>query len=201
MEVLVEEEAKTQLKALPARVASYINQVELIAYALNQLPSLYATSQQGLEYQVQRGRTKFGTQITQAVQRAIAAIRRDPLRTCVPLQSQPQSVPLRDVLHQLRLVLKNDKVDWETLPTAVAEALAQSGAAGVTWDARYETASSSSYASSRQSTDAVSVPTADLTHLHWKGNAKQQVHPKPEYSPHRAADRSDSGWDDPFHKV
>jgi hypothetical protein len=125
MEILVEQEVMRQLKALPPRMGSYINQVELVAYALNQLPALYATSEKGLEYQLERGKSKFSNQIYQAVQRALAAIRRDPLRTYAPLQIQ-QSPQMRDVLHQLRLLLRNDKLDWEHLPVAVKEAIGKS---------------------------------------------------------------------------
>ncbi len=122
MELLVEEEVERQVRALPPRVASYINQTELVAYALNQLPALYATSEKGLEFQIQRGRVKLAVQVSQAVQRAIAAIRRDPLRSYVPLQPQ-QSTHLRDVLHQLRRVLKNDSLNWENLPVAIRHAI------------------------------------------------------------------------------
>ncbi|RMF69026.1 MAG: hypothetical protein D6742_03565, partial [Cyanobacteria bacterium J069] len=122
MELLVEQEVDRQLKALPPKVASYINRLELVAYALNQLPALYATSEQGLKHQMHRGMARHGVQVAQAVQRAIAAIRRDPLRTYAPLQAQ-QSPMLQDVLYQLRRVLKNERLNWETIPVAVEEAL------------------------------------------------------------------------------
>jgi hypothetical protein len=137
MEILVEEEVARQIKSLPPRASTYVNQVELVAYALNQLPALYATSERGLEYQLQRARAKFKDQIRQAVLRALAAIRRDPIRAYAPLQSPQQSAPLREVLHQLRVVLKNDKIDWETLPKAIEIALQDKQPNGMTWDARY----------------------------------------------------------------
>lgn len=122
MESLVEQEVDRQLKALPPKVASYINRLELIAYALNQLPALYATSEHGLQHQLRRGRATHGAQVAQAVQRAIAAIRRDPLRSYEPLRAKQPPV-LQDVLCQLRRVLKNERLSWETLPIAVEEAL------------------------------------------------------------------------------
>ena len=155
MEVLVQEEVEKQVRALPVRSTAYINRLELVAYALNQLPSLYATSEKGFEYQVQRGRSKFGDQIAQAVRRALAAIRRDPLRTYAPLQNPHHSAPLREVLHELRLLLKNDKVDWDTLPREIERALntsqprshfpsrSPSHPQGITWDAHYEATSQS----------------------------------------------------------
>lgn len=136
MELLVEEEVARQYKKLSARLSSYVNPTELVAYALNQLPSLYATSEKGLEYQLERGRAKYGAQITQAVQRALAAVSRDPLRNNAPLADQ-QSMPLREVLHQMRLLLKNDKVDWDSLPTAVEQALRRAARGGAAWEGSY----------------------------------------------------------------
>lgn len=136
MELLVEEEVVRQCKALPSRVAAYMNPEELVAYALNQLPALYATSSQGLEYQIQKGRVKHRPEIEKAVQRAIAAVRRDPLRRHTPL-TLAQATPLREVLQQLRRLLKNDQIDWESVPNAVEQALKrvayQAAQGGSTW--------------------------------------------------------------------
>jgi DNA-binding transcriptional regulator YdaS (Cro superfamily) len=136
MELLVEEEVSRQAKSLPARVASYVNQSELVAYALNQLPALYATSEKGLEYQIEKGRVKFAPQIAQSVQRAIAAIRRDPLRTHIPLETQERA-PFIEVLDQLRGLLRNDRVDWENLPSVIEQALNRAARGEVSWDSRY----------------------------------------------------------------
>lgn len=135
MELLVEEEVSRQFKALPPRLASYVKEVELTAYALNQLPALYATSEQGLKYQLKRGNDRYKSQISQAVQRALAAVSRDPLRNANPLQAQAVT-GLRDVLQQLRRLLKNDKLEWENLPNIVEQALRQAARSGAAWDVR-----------------------------------------------------------------
>nr|RNJ67591.1 MAG: hypothetical protein EDM05_18795 [Leptolyngbya sp. IPPAS B-1204] len=123
MELLVEEEVVRQFNSLSPRVAAYVNQIEWVAHALNQLPPLYATSEKGLHYQIQCGRLKHGAAIKQAVQRALAAIRRDPLRSSTPLESP--NVPLPEILTQLRFLLHNDYLEWEALPYAVEQALEQ----------------------------------------------------------------------------
>ncbi|WP_416671675.1 late competence development ComFB family protein [Egbenema bharatensis] len=174
MELLVEEEVVRQSKALPPRMASYVNQVELVAYALNQLPALYATTEVGLEHQLKRGRERHGQTITQAVRRALAAVSRDPLRTHVPLQDA-QKMPLREVLHQMRLLLRNDKVNWENLPTAVEHALvkASRGKNGSDWEAY-----------------AVAPP----PRTSFQRKAARPTAPRPQDTP---ADQY--GWDDPYH--
>lgn len=123
MELLVEEEVVRQFNALSERMTSYVNQVEWVAHALNQLPPLYATSEKGLHHQLQRGKQQYGKDIQQAVQRALAAVCRDPLRSSIPLQSAQE--PAREILFQLRFLLRNDKLDWQTIPRAVELALEQ----------------------------------------------------------------------------
>ncbi|MDX2216608.1 MAG: late competence development ComFB family protein [Oculatellaceae cyanobacterium bins.114] len=231
MEVLVEEEVDRQIRALPARSTAYINRLELIAYALNQLPSLYATSEKGFEYQLQRGRSKFNEHIGQAVRRALAAIRRDPIRTYAPLQAPQQSAPLREVLHELRLLLKNDKIDWETLPKEVERALTTSEPVspqkGMTWDARYEATTHSypnrrvppalrhpNYDSSEQTT--IDSPVTRLQSPPPPPPPPQNYRPAPKPTQEVAAKRNglgrynaieadtpppEYGWDDPFYNI
>lgn len=85
MELLVEEEVMRQCKAFSSPDCFTLNTAELTACALNQLPSLYATTEEGLNYQIQRGRVKFVPQIRQAVQRSIATVRRAAQRPHHPL--------------------------------------------------------------------------------------------------------------------
>lgn len=173
METLVEQEVDRQLRALPPKVASYINRLELIAYALNQLPSLYATSEQGMQHQLQRGRARYGEQVAQAVQRAIAAIRRDPLRSYAPLQEQ-QSPILQDVLYQLRRVLKNERLSWETLPIAVEEALTSPP------PGRFASSAQPLYQSS--TTPAPSLGASSYAAHHLRVNPQRALSPFPEPS-------------------
>ncbi|GAB4476866.1 MAG: hypothetical protein OHK0037_38640 [Elainellaceae cyanobacterium] len=171
MESLVEQEVDRQLKALPSKVASYINRLELIAYALNQLPALYATSEQGLQHQIRRGKATHGAQVAQAVQRAIAAIRRDPLRSYEPLQAKQPPV-LQDVLYQLRRVLKNERLNWETLPIAVEEAL-------TTPPSRF---ASGGYRTASGETASTSMPTSASPSAGASSYAAHRLHVKPQRS-------------------
>lgn len=172
IELLVEEEVDRQISKLPSRTASYTNRTELIAYALNQLPPLYATSEKGLEYQIQKARTQLSSQINQAVMRAFAAIRRDPIRTCAPLKTNHLAAPLEDVLRQLRSLLKNDKVDWDNLPTAVEKALNRATQSGITWDARYQVPNSSNRRS-----DAGSTPSMPWSERNQSSNSYRSGNP------------------------
>ncbi len=188
MEILVEQEVLRQVNALPARIASYINQTELLAFALNQLPALYATSERGLEHQLERGKIKFAVQITQSVQRAIAAIRRDPLRSHVPLKVE-QDLPHQEVLSRLRRLLQNDRVDWETLPIAVEQALYRATQGETDLDRRRSTRSIQSSPLIHKSSPFASQPAAE-------------PQPFPQQTSQSRRDVLDNelfGWDDPLY--
>ncbi|MDY7021087.1 MAG: late competence development ComFB family protein [Cyanobacteriota bacterium] len=93
MQILVLQEVNHQLKELSPNQAEYIKPVEVITYALNRLPSLYASSKEGLCYQLKQAQEEYKPQILQAVRQGIAAVQRDPLRRSTPLMlnKQPKS--------------------------------------------------------------------------------------------------------------
>lgn len=116
MEVLVLEEVDDQLShRIGTQLVRYINRVEVATYALNRLPALYASSQEGVYYQVKRAKMQYGEQIGEAVSKGIAAVLRDPLRTSTPLTPEALSrvniklnlppegdreTPVREIYHQ-----------------------------------------------------------------------------------------------------
>jgi hypothetical protein len=92
------------------------------------LPSLYATGEKGLTYQLQLGRTQHAAKIQQAVQQSLSAVLRDPILNYEPLRLQA-SAGMRDVLKRIRTLLHNEQIDWETLPE-ILEALVQNTSRG-----------------------------------------------------------------------
>ncbi|BAQ59603.1 hypothetical protein GM3708_7 [Geminocystis sp. NIES-3708] len=90
MEILVDEEIQYQLthnKSL-ASVRNSLNLVEVATFALNRLPSLYASSKEGIHKQTARAVVQLKLQIRQAVTQGIAAVTRDPLRKSTPLPKE-----------------------------------------------------------------------------------------------------------------
>ncbi|WP_155968890.1 late competence development ComFB family protein [Kamptonema formosum] len=88
LEPAVVREVHRQLQTLPPRLVSYINPVQVIAYALNRLPPLYATSEKGWELQQQRIHTELEAEIVMEVRRGIAAVERDPFRAATPFRQR-----------------------------------------------------------------------------------------------------------------
>ncbi|PSB25859.1 competence protein ComFB [Stenomitos frigidus ULC18] len=135
MESLVVEEVEKQLQKLPAKVSSYVNKAEVIAYALNRLPALYATSEKGWEQQVIRARRELGNQILAAVRQAIAAVQRDPLRAVVPLKIGAEQES-QVVLQELKELLGQEELSWRNVVDGVENALIRTARGEVTWRKR-----------------------------------------------------------------
>ncbi len=127
MELLVEERVQQQVSALPQPIVSGVNSKDLVAYALNRLPPLYATSQEGMAYQMKRARVEYATQIDRTVDCAIAAIQQEPQRQRTPLEMPQISTAHQQLLQQLRSLLQHETVTWNTLPGEIQQALSQIG--------------------------------------------------------------------------
>lgn len=117
MEILVDEEINQQVKTLPPKLAKYINCVEVATYALNRLPTLYASSHEGLEKQRQRAKKELKNNITLAVRQGIAAVQRDPIRISTPLVSEKdvESEAAKEALKMLEGVLDSEELSWVSL--------------------------------------------------------------------------------------
>ena len=106
MELLVAEEVDKQFAQLPQRVMKYVKRLEVETYALNRLPSLYASSEKGWQYQYDKAKRDFDQQVAHAVRQAFAAVQVDPIRLSKPLpisedaESQMALQTLREMLHQ-----------------------------------------------------------------------------------------------------
>lgn len=82
LEPLVIEESQRQLRQLPPKMLGSLKPervlAQVVAYALNRLPALYATSDRGWQFQ-QHQAQKLRPQIVMAVRQGFAAVQRDPL--------------------------------------------------------------------------------------------------------------------------
>lgn len=83
VEPLVIQEVDRQVDRLPAKLLKCIDvdqiKAQAIAYALNRLPAMYATSERGWEFQQHKAQEKYGQKIVEVVRQGLAAIQLDPL--------------------------------------------------------------------------------------------------------------------------
>jgi hypothetical protein len=91
IEPLVAQEVERQLQNLQPAVVAYINPGQVIAYALNRLPTLYATSVEGWNKQQEKAKTQLAKQIALAVKRGLNAVLQDPFKSSTPLKLHDQT--------------------------------------------------------------------------------------------------------------
>lgn len=123
MEMLVVEEVEKQIQDLPIKTAHYIKAPEVVAYALNRLPGLYATSKRGWQRQWHYGKTELSEKIAIAVRQGIVAVQRDPLRVNDPLHLQQEDLSAMYALEKLKVLLQCEDLSWEQLPDIVEQKL------------------------------------------------------------------------------
>ncbi|WP_231937596.1 late competence development ComFB family protein [Geminocystis sp. NIES-3709] len=118
MEIFVDEEIQLQLanNRNLSLSANDLNLVEVATFALNRLPSLYASSQEGIQKQKAKGMVQLKPKVKQAVAQGFAAVVRDPLRKSTPLPSEKTDTILDA---KKTLTNLNDSFPKEELATLV----------------------------------------------------------------------------------
>jgi Late competence development protein ComFB len=89
MELLVDEEIDRQTQSYSKQEAQAINRIEVAAHALNHLPSLYASSQEGVGLQYERGLEEMSADIVHAVVQALSIVEKRPQRDSTPFSLLP----------------------------------------------------------------------------------------------------------------
>ena len=131
MEVLVSEEIERQIVRLPNNIQKFINPIEVATYALNRLPALYASSQQGYNKQKLKGRSEYSVQITQEVRKGLAAVQKDLLRSSTPLTAEKEQdvdrviKEAQDALRELAEYLPEKDLSWKNIVKLVKPLLAE----------------------------------------------------------------------------
>ena len=131
MEILVDEEIRRQMNRLPSNLKKFINPLEVATYALNRLPPLYASSQQGFNKQKVKGRSEYSVKITKEVRIGLAAVQRDILRSSTPLLAEKEANLDRSieeaqaVLQELADYLPEKDLTWKNVIRLVKPILAE----------------------------------------------------------------------------
>ncbi|MGB2924060.1 MAG: late competence development ComFB family protein [Limnothrix sp.] len=141
METLVHQEIHRQVKSMPEKLLKYIDVSEVATFALNRLPPLYASSEQGKKRQADKGENKLKQEVATAVRQALAAVQRDPLRSSTPLPADKDpsykkaEAALQDLEQLLRsgyiLKAEDPKLTWENLKLMMARGLKRTAEKGI----------------------------------------------------------------------
>jgi len=116
------EEVKAQIKTMSLALQSQVDTCAVIAYSLNRLPTMYATTQRGWVQQRRRAREELKDQISAAVRQGILGIRKDMLRASQPLPEIELENQAR-ALAKLQRVLKQPDLRWKDLQDGLQQAI------------------------------------------------------------------------------
>jgi hypothetical protein len=122
LEELVIEEAEAQHKRLGADVKKRVDLSEVIAYTLNRLPPMYATTQRGWVQQRKKAEQELGSAITKTVRNGFLSTQSDVLRQNDPIPDHELISQARS-LFKLRKLFSKDYLKWKDVPDIVRDAL------------------------------------------------------------------------------
>ena len=126
MEALVLEEIERQLSQTSPKQQKLYSKPSLLAFALNRLPGLYATSKRGRSIQEEQARAHLGPKIEQVVRQAFAAVTNDPLRSSVDNWASSDETELQRIMIELQDLLQYPQLNPENLIGVVKERILQS---------------------------------------------------------------------------
>jgi hypothetical protein len=122
LEELVIEEAEAQYKRLGADVKKRVDLSEVIAYTLNRLPPMYATTQRGWVQQRKKAEQELGAAIAKTVRNGFLSTQSDVLRQSDPIPDHELISQARS-LFKLRKLFSKDYLKWKDVPEVVRDAL------------------------------------------------------------------------------
>ncbi|MEM7590858.1 MAG: late competence development ComFB family protein [Cyanobacteria bacterium P01_A01_bin.83] len=131
MEVLVADEIDRQIVRLPNNIKKFVNKIEVATFALNRLPALYASSQQGFNKQKLKGRSEYSVKITQEVRKGFATVQQDLLRISTPLLAENEAeidqsiAEAKAALQELADYLPEKDLTWKNVIKLVKPLLAE----------------------------------------------------------------------------
>jgi len=123
LEKLVIANVKKQMIQLATVLARPVKVEDAAAYALNRLPTMYATSAEGLLYQQQKATTELADDISSTVIQALLTLGKAPTRMVGPLPINKFDLEEEQALSELKPILQRDEITWRNVTTLVEEAL------------------------------------------------------------------------------
>lgn len=126
LEPLVEQEVKRQISQLAPSAIRDLHPADVIAYALNYLPSLYATTEEGWTWQQARAKKELQGQISEAVCQGLMVVHQAPQRSESRLYSDEDSLfDAQKSLKELAICLGTPNLTWSSLVPTVKRAMLQ----------------------------------------------------------------------------
>jgi Late competence development protein ComFB len=131
--------AKSQTERLAMVLARKVKLEDVVVYALNRLPPLYATSEQGLIQQRQRANEELANEIESVVVQAILTLSKAPKRLVGPLPLTKFDQEHEQALIEIRQILKREDITWRNVHLIAGKALEYASRNRAEWMKQWET--------------------------------------------------------------
>jgi|GEM_PF-5959687 len=120
--------AVNRLDTLPSKLAPYARLIrvdEVMAVALNSLPPMYATSDEGLKRLRYYSRMQIGSQLAEVVTKAVIAVGQEASKTFTvpPLIFQTIRQERQDGIAKINWMLKRKDVTWQNCYSVILESI------------------------------------------------------------------------------
>ncbi len=112
LEDLVSKEVATQLTHMETVLPRKVGIDDVSAHVLNRLPTLYATTQQGLIWQTQKAKEKLSSQIESTVIQSLMTLSKTPRRLTDPIPLLKFEEECELAIRELRLIFQRDDITW-----------------------------------------------------------------------------------------
>ncbi|CAN1212943.1 late competence development ComFB family protein [Tumidithrix helvetica PCC 7403] len=143
LEKLVLSLAFHQVQKLNPTIGETIDLGEVVAYVLNRLPPMYATTERGYRQLRLRAREVHGKQVVETINEAIRLILDSPNRTRVPLALTRYEAEQEEALEDIKWILKRDDINWRNVATIIEESLGEAIFGEIEWQRRPQKAPNS----------------------------------------------------------
>ncbi len=133
LENLVRSITYRHTQRLEPSVAALIDIEEIVAYALNRLPPMYATSDRGLKQLRERAKAELGQQIMATIREAISTVMKAPARILPPLPFEKFDLEQEQALEELKEILQIEDINWRNVALIVEDALERTLSGEISW--------------------------------------------------------------------
>ncbi|OIP71930.1 MAG: hypothetical protein AUK48_11865 [Oscillatoriales cyanobacterium CG2_30_44_21] len=115
LEVLVKQEVVHQISKMGNVLPRQVGLDDVCAYVLNRLPSMYATTEQGIVWQTQRANEQLSSQIESTIIQALMTLSKTPRRLTDPIPLLKFEEDCEQAIAELRQMFQRNDITWKNI--------------------------------------------------------------------------------------
>ncbi len=133
LEKLVMDATERQMQRLDPEIGKLLTREEVSAYALNRLPPMYATSENGYRELRSRVKEELKGEVVSKIRDGIVKMSQAPMRRFLPPPFEQFDHQQEEAIAELKALLQEKELTWQNVPETVAEILRKTREGDMTW--------------------------------------------------------------------